>query len=155
MNECQLCVCMCVCVCVCAQSCLTLRDPMDYSPLGSSVCGLPFPPSGNLPSPWIEPLSPKAPPLAGGIFIIETPGKSWMPTSFCLFIPLLKIQIPRREQPIGLACLTSHPLGWLRKVALKSPTWLHLVGKKKFLQRWHLERKVDARQKTAVYNLPW
>ena len=38
------CVCVCVCVCVYqgayAQMCLTLYDPMDYSPLGSSVHGL-------------------------------------------------------------------------------------------------------------------
>ena len=35
------CVCVCVCACVRAhastQSCLTLCDPMDYSPPGSSV----------------------------------------------------------------------------------------------------------------------
>ena len=39
----RACVCMlsrvCVCVCVCAQSCLTLCDPMDCSPPGSSVHG--------------------------------------------------------------------------------------------------------------------
>ena len=46
------------------QSCLTLCDPMDYSPPGSSVhgilqaryeCGLPCPPPGDLPNPGIEP----------------------------------------------------------------------------------------------------
>ena len=31
---------MCVCVCVCAQSCLTLCDPMDCGPPGSSVHGI-------------------------------------------------------------------------------------------------------------------
>ena len=30
-------VCVCVCVCVVAQLCPTLGDPMDCSPLGSSV----------------------------------------------------------------------------------------------------------------------
>ena len=37
-----LCVCVCVCVCVCTLSrqCLTLCDPMDYSPPGSSVHGI-------------------------------------------------------------------------------------------------------------------
>ena len=38
-----LCVCVCVCVCVCGkllQSCLTLRNPMDHSSLGSSVHGI-------------------------------------------------------------------------------------------------------------------
>ena len=37
------CVCVCVCVCVCllvTQSCLTLCDPMDCSPLGFSVHGV-------------------------------------------------------------------------------------------------------------------
>ena len=33
-------VCVWVCVCVCAQSCLTLWDPMDYSPSGFSVHGI-------------------------------------------------------------------------------------------------------------------
>ena len=44
-----------------SQSCLTLRDPMDCSPPGSSVhgiCGLPFPSSRDLPDPGIEPGSP-------------------------------------------------------------------------------------------------
>ena len=58
---------LCVCVCVCAQLCLTLCDPMDYSPLCSSVhgmfqariwSGLPFSPSGDLPDPGIKPISP-------------------------------------------------------------------------------------------------
>ena len=49
------------------QSCLTLRDPMDCSLPGSSVCGifqarilewLPFPLPGDLPDPGIEPGSP-------------------------------------------------------------------------------------------------
>ena len=31
---------VCVCVCVCAQSCLTLCDPMDCGPPGSSVHGI-------------------------------------------------------------------------------------------------------------------
>ena len=36
-----LCVCVCVYVCVLvAQLCLTLCDPMDYSPPGSSVHGI-------------------------------------------------------------------------------------------------------------------
>ena len=36
----SLCVCVCVCVRLAAQSCLTLCDPMDCSPPGSSVCGI-------------------------------------------------------------------------------------------------------------------
>ena len=35
-----VCVCVCVCVSVCAQLCLTLWDPLDCSPPGSSVHGI-------------------------------------------------------------------------------------------------------------------
>ena len=34
-----MCVCVCVYVCACAQLCLTLCDPMGYSPPASSVHG--------------------------------------------------------------------------------------------------------------------
>ena len=64
-----------------AQSCLTFCDPMDYSPLGSSVHGilqarnwkgLPCPPPGQLPNPGMESRSPtlQADPLPS-----EAPGK--------------------------------------------------------------------------------
>ena len=52
-------------VCSAAQSCLTLCDPVDCSPLGSSVhgisrqeywSGLPFPSPGDLPHPGIKPM---------------------------------------------------------------------------------------------------
>ena len=36
----RVCVCVCVCTRLVAHSCLTLWDPMDYSPPGSSVCGI-------------------------------------------------------------------------------------------------------------------
>ena len=55
------------CCCLVAKSCLTLLDPMNYSPLGSSVHGISqarilewvaiFPP-GDLSNPGIEPMSP-------------------------------------------------------------------------------------------------
>ena len=61
-----------------AQSCLTLCDPLDSSPPGSSVHGtlqarilengkewLPFLSPGDLPDPRIKPTSPE---LAGGFF---------------------------------------------------------------------------------------
>ena len=58
-------------MCVCAQLYLTLGDPKDYSPQGSSMRfskqeywnGLPFPPPEDLPDPGIEPTSPVPPPL--------------------------------------------------------------------------------------------
>ena len=63
-----------------AQSCLTLCDPMDYSPLGSSVLGISqagilewvvMPSPGDLPDPGIEHA------LAGGFFTAEPPGKPY------------------------------------------------------------------------------
>ena len=57
-------------VCSTAQSCPTLCNSMDCSPPGYSVhgvlqarilSGLPFPPPGDLPDPWSEPVSPVAP----------------------------------------------------------------------------------------------
>ena len=63
------------------QSCLTLCDPMDYSPPGSFVHGilqariqewLPCPPPGHLPYPGTEPASLLSPALAGGFFTTST-----------------------------------------------------------------------------------
>ena len=63
--------------CSVAQSCLTLYNPMDCSPAGSSVhgisqaeywSGLPCPPPGDLPDPGIKPASPA---LAGRFFTTE------------------------------------------------------------------------------------
>ena len=46
LSSSPLCVCVCVCVCVClckvTESCLTLCNPMDCGPPGSSVCGIFF-----------------------------------------------------------------------------------------------------------------
>ena len=65
------------------QSCLTLCDPMDCSPPGSSVQRIlqarilewvAMAPPGNLPNPRIEPASPTSPALAGGVFIT---GVTW------------------------------------------------------------------------------
>ena len=66
------------------QSCLTLCDPMEHSPLGSSVHGIlqaripewwPCPPPRDLPDPGIKPESPASPALASGLFTTSTPGK--------------------------------------------------------------------------------
>ena len=63
-----------------AQSCLTLCDPIDCSPPGSSVhgifqariwSGLPFPSPGDLPNPEIEPGSPT---LEADALTSEPPG---------------------------------------------------------------------------------
>ena len=69
---------------VCAQSYLTLvtpwtvacQDPL-FMEFSRQECwsGLPFPPSGHLPDPGIEPASPA---LAGGFFTTEPPGKHQM-----------------------------------------------------------------------------
>ena len=69
-------------VCLVTQLCLTLCDPMDYSPPGSSVhgdspgknywSGLPCPSPGDLPNPGIEPMSPA---LQADSLPSEPPGK--------------------------------------------------------------------------------
>ena len=73
----------CVGVCSVAQSCLTLCDPMDCSPPGSSVHEilqgrklewLPFPTPEDLPNPGIEPMSLASPAWAGRFF---TTGATW------------------------------------------------------------------------------
>ena len=67
-----------------AQSCLTLRNPMDCSPPGSFVHGIIrarmlewVPSPGDLPDPRIEPVSPVSPSLVGRFFTTEPPVKSW------------------------------------------------------------------------------
>ena len=70
----------CVCVCVCA---CTLSHVQLFVTLWTVACqaalsmglsrqeywsGLPFPMSGDLPDPGIEPASPMSPALAGGFF---------------------------------------------------------------------------------------
>ena len=66
------------------QSCMTVCDPMDYSPPGSSVHGIlqarvlegvSFPTPGYLPYPRTEPASPA---LAGRFFPSVPPGKPIM-----------------------------------------------------------------------------
>ena len=65
------------------QSCLTLCNPLDCSPPGSSVHGIlqarileeiRSPSPGDLPDPGIKPASLMTPALAGGFF---TPSATW------------------------------------------------------------------------------
>ena len=81
-----VCVCACVCAQLLSQSCPTLCNPMDCSPPGSSVHGIsrqeywngwPFPASGALPDPGIEPASLAFPALPGEFFMTVPPGKSY------------------------------------------------------------------------------
>ena len=76
---------MCVCVCVkLLQSCLTLCDPMDHSPPGSSVHAIlqarilewvAMPSCRGSPDPGIEATSLMSPALAGEFFTTGPPGK--------------------------------------------------------------------------------
>ena len=85
---CRLCMlAFCSSMCVCAkllQLCLTLCNPMDYSPPGSSVHGIlqarilqwvACPPSGDLPNPGIKPVSLKSPTFVGRFFTTVLSGK--------------------------------------------------------------------------------
>ena len=75
-----------------AKLCPTFCDPMDCSPPGSSVhgisqarywSGLPFPSSGDLPNPGIEPGSP---PLQADSLLTEPPGKPMLDYYFQKYI---------------------------------------------------------------------
>ena len=66
-----------------AQCCLTLcdmtedRNPLPMGLSRQEYCGgLPFPPPEDLPDPGTEPASLLSPPLAGGFFTTELPGKA-------------------------------------------------------------------------------
>ena len=72
-------------VCAQSQSCLTLCDSMDYSPLGSSVREIPGKNTGvecciscsrEPPNPGIEPVSPGSPALQADSLLSEPP-KKW------------------------------------------------------------------------------
>ena len=67
------------------QSCPTLCDPMDYSPLGSSVHGLLCPSLGDLPDPGIKPSSLMSPALGRGPLPLAPPGKP-LPSRYTLRI---------------------------------------------------------------------
>ena len=71
------------------QSCPTLRDPVDCSPLGFSVhgmlqveywSGLPFPLPGDLPNLGSNPESLPSPALAGRFF---TTSATWKAHAYC------------------------------------------------------------------------
>ena len=77
------------------QSCLTLFDPMDYSPLGSSVHGIlqarilewvGFPFSRGFPNPGIEPRSPA---LQADSLPAEPPGKPFLKVRSGLEVSIL------------------------------------------------------------------
>ena len=53
--------------------------------------GLPFPPSGDLSDPGIEPVSPVSPAFAGGFFTTELPGKPLLIVILCLFFYWLSV----------------------------------------------------------------
>ena len=63
------------------QLCPTLCDPMGPSSPGSSR--FPCPPPGDLPNPWIKPVSLKSPVLGGGFF---TTSVTWKARSECTFL---------------------------------------------------------------------
>ena len=74
------------------QLCLTLWEPMDSSPPGSSVHGIlqeeywsgcPCPPPGDLPDPGVKPASLASPAMAGGFLTTRATWEDppWWPFS--------------------------------------------------------------------------
>ena len=90
-----------------AQSCLTLCDPVDYSPPGSLSMGfsrqeywsgLPFLSPGALPNPGIQPRSPA---LQADSLLSELPGKVFLHSKvLCCFLIYL-YQVCRLIQSLG------------------------------------------------------
>ena len=89
--------------CVHAQLCLTLWDPMDYSPPGSSGHGIfqarivqwvAIFSSRNLPDPGIKLASLTSPALAGRFFTPESPGKPLICSKNCLKKSCLELLSP-------------------------------------------------------------
>ena len=74
-------------MCVCAQFYLTLGDPKDYSPQGSSMRfskqeywnGLPFPPPEDLPNLRTEPTSLASPALTTTPLLLKKKKKNCQP----------------------------------------------------------------------------
>ena len=87
-------------MCVCAkllQSCPTLCDPWTVAPQAPLLMGfsrqefwsgLPFPSSGDLPDPGIEPTALMSPVLAGGFFTTSATWEALYPC-LCLYLDLL------------------------------------------------------------------
>ena len=111
---------------VCAKSlqlCPTLCDPMDCSPLGSSVHGIlqarilewaACPPPGDLPDPGIEPESLSSPALAGGL-PLALPGKPSTTRSLCSHGPQSRkeqfiLQLAASEATEATGCRDRSPL---------------------------------------------
>ena len=93
------------------QSCLTLCDPMDCSPPGSSVHGilqarivewLPCSPPGDLPDPGIKLASCASSALAGGFF---TTGATWEARKLWYHTIIKNMSI--------IKLLNNHQVGWL------------------------------------------
>ena len=119
--------------CVCAelpQSCLTLCNPMNCSPPGSSVhgilqakhrSGLQCPPSGDLLNPGIEPMSLMTPELADGLFTtsatLEAPYLIYFiltqtsEKEMATHSSVLAWRIPGTAEPSGLPSMWLHRVG--------------------------------------------
>ena len=86
--------------------------------------GLPFPPLGDLPDPWVKPVSPPSPTLVHGFFLTEPSGKSHPNTisaalSISLVSILFRIHINYFSQRLDLEVELS-----FHKVTCGIPSWI-------------------------------
>ena len=104
-------------LCSVLKSCLTLCDPMDYSPPGSSVHGvfqarvlkriaISF--SRGSRHPGVEPMSPVSPTVAGGLFTTKPPGLSLSSVQFTCSVLSGSLQ-PHGLQHARLPCPSPTP----------------------------------------------
>ena len=108
--------------CGCAKSlllCLTLCNPMNCSPPGSSVhgfsrqeywSGLPCPPPGDLPDPGIKPAFLLSPALAGRFFTTSASFPGW-PSKSCLAPLYLMVLIIVHSQDDSIISMRKSILG--------------------------------------------
>ena len=145
-------VCVCVCVCVCAQSYPTLCNPMDCSPLGSSVHGIsqakileqiamPFSRASSQPrdQTWVSW-------LAGRVFTTEPLGKPEWPLAAAAAKSLQSCPTlcdPRDGSPPG-----SPVPGILQARALE---WVAIS----FSNAWKWKVEVKSLSRVRLLGTPW
>ena len=98
------------------QLCVTLRTVAPQAPLSIAFCrqeywsGFPCPPPGDLPDPWIKPMSVMSPALAGGFF---TTSVTWEALTQSESESLSRVQLS--ATPWTIAYQVPPPMGFSRQ----------------------------------------
>ena len=115
---------------MCAQSCLTLCNPIDCSPLSMKYSrqeywsGLPFPPPGDLPDLEIKPTSPVSPALQVDSLPLVPTGKIYKPEK----TNEQKVKLESASDRTGEAVMGISPCSWLQRSKNSCKTGCGLEG---------------------------